>query len=288
MVFYTGKMENEMNGGKVRALLWVMGILISPPLCSMETDPVKTLLAARISGDSAQAQILVTSMKESEDPRVRSHLARHFLDQVLKDPDQSGALRESIIGHMAYAEEFIRTQTLEPRDSIYLKGKMIHLKKDYETVFHQEFDPDQLDPRTRFERLLEKARTAQKNWYRIQGACYKVSVKTANLNEAPGRDWNWQKFYSQRGRPLEALNQALDLGWLLPGMVIYVNTQPGKDPSSTKMEYKPHWFTYLGKDQNNVPRFADQYFLQASLSRMMQVLPGRKIDTVYDPYKRSH
>lgn len=277
-----------MTGRKVRLLLWLVGAFLCPPLYSTETDPIRALLAAQIQNDSAQTQKLVASMADSKDPRVRSHLARHFLDLATENPETKTSLQENIIEHIAYVEEFIRTHALKPRDSIYLKGKMIHLKTDYETVFNQEFHPESLDPRIRFERLLEKARIAQQNWYRIQGACYKVSVKTANLNEAPGRDWNWQKFYSQRGRPLEALNQALDLGWLLPGMVIYVNTQPGKDPTSTKMEYKPHWFTYLGKDKNNVPRFADQYFLQASLSRMMQFLPGRKIDTVYDPYKRSH
>ncbi len=67
-------------------------------------------------------------------------------------------------------------------------------------------------------------------------------------------------------------------GKVRPGDVIYVNTSPGTDYSSTNLAYGPHWFVYMGEG-----KWADQYGVK-SLKEMEQTVPGRQIDTIFHPF----
>lgn len=84
--------------------------------------------------------------------------------------------------------------------------------------------------------------------------------------------------HREANRPLSYLGRMTADGTLKPGMVVYVNRRPGADPSSTNLAYGPHWFTYMGHGL-----YRDQYSTK-TLPEMEAFVPGRKIDTIYDPF----
>ena len=125
----------------------------------------------------------------------------------------------------------------------------------------------------------------------VKGDNYRAILKTAKNLGAKGNGWSWSSNKKYRKQPiLQGLSAAIRQGDLLPGMVVYLNNQPGTDPSSQKMEYQPHWFTYLGKDLDGEDRFADQYNadwkidgLNAQYARDASG-KTRMVDEILDPY----
>lgn len=139
---------------------------------------------------------------------------------------------------------------------------------------------------TSFAVLKHAAVKAFRTFGNKKGKCHRTAEQTAKNNGAIGNDNEWQRDTSYRDRPLLALKTAINKGDLKPGMVIYANKRPGTDPQSLNMKNGPHWFTYLGKDAAGVDRFSDQYSTEFTLDRMNRFIPGRKIDTILDPYAK--
>jgi hypothetical protein len=133
--------------------------------------------------------------------------------------------------------------------------------------------------------LLKAAQSSLRKYKNIHGACCKVANYTANLNGAEGNRWMWPTEQTFRWREIDALHRAIKLKYLKPGMVIYANTSPGADPVSTNMKFKPHWFTYLGKDPQGIDRFSDQYKTNYTVETMKIFIKKRKIDCFFDPYQ---
>ncbi|MFC1745144.1 hypothetical protein ACFL35_14210 [Candidatus Riflebacteria bacterium] len=145
------------------------------------------------------------------------------------------------------------------------------------------------NPQVSYKRLLDAAKRAKSGAGRD---CYNTSVRTARFNGAKGdgRTWPTNKGYQGMGLK-EGLTKAISNGDLKPGMVIYINNKPGADPDSMNMGYQPHWFTYLGKDENGVPRFSDQYAYDYDLSGPRGIVAtygnNRLMDEILDPYANS-
>ena len=116
--------------------------------------------------------------------------------------------------------------------------------------------------------------------------CYNTVVRTANNNGARGNGWTWPSNSSYRGQSVRSgLRAAINDGTLRPGMAIYINQNPGTDPSSTNLSNLPHWMTYLGKDQNGVDRFSDQYYTSMTVDQVADNYgASRRIDEFLDPY----
>jgi len=89
------------------------------------------------------------------------------------------------------------------------------------------------------------------------------------------------KSHEGRGHTLNYLATLAADGRLRVGDVVYSSSHPGADPSSLNLADGPHWFAYLGQGQ-----FADQYGVKHGAAAMQQFVPGRKIDTIYHPFKR--
>jgi hypothetical protein len=105
----------------------------------------------------------------------------------------------------------------------------------------------------------------------------------ATIRAAGGKDINSApQDKSARGRPTSALADMVKDGSLHVGDVIYVNRNPGTDPSSTNLANGPHWFVYMGNG-----KFADQYGVKQSAAEMDQFVPGRRIDTIYHCFNGS-
>ena len=116
-------------------------------------------------------------------------------------------------------------------------------------------------------------------------ACYRTAVATAARNGGLNDGWQWWTSTSYRGESLNALAQAIADGTLRGGMVIYMNTAPGRDRASMNLSYRPHWMTYLGRDGGGTPRFSDQYGTSYSLSDVANTYSPRLIDAFFNPYQ---
>ena len=148
--------------------------------------------------------------------------------------------------------------------------------------------PSRNTGRFSYNNLLKVAKRAQSGASRD---CYNTSARTAGLNGGSTDGWGWPESTTYRGQSLASgLEKAIANGELKPGMIIYANNRPGADPSSMNMAYKPHWFTYLGKDASGVDRFSDQYATDFDLSGPRGIAAtyggSRVIDAFYDPYRR--
>ncbi|MDB5095670.1 MAG: hypothetical protein JWM80_91 [Cyanobacteria bacterium RYN_339] len=111
--------------------------------------------------------------------------------------------------------------------------------------------------------------------------CFKYAWDVNKQVGGKGIDQATQS-HDGRGKPVTSLDQMAKDGKIKPGDVIYVNKSPGADPSSTKLQYGPHWFVYMGHG-----KFADQYHNRStggrekSAAEMQQFVRGRVIDTIY-------
>ena len=117
-------------------------------------------------------------------------------------------------------------------------------------------------------------------------ACYRVAVATAAENGGISDGWQWAETTAYRGRSLSALADAIGDSTLRPGMVVYMNTAPGRDRASLNLSYRPHWMTYLGRDGSGVPRFSDQYGTNYSVDDVVSNYSPRVIDYLFNPYER--
>lgn len=68
---------------------------------------------------------------------------------------------------------------------------------------------------------------------------------------------NWPADKSLRGYSINELPKAIEAGLLLPGMLVHVKIHYDKDPAYHVSDDAHHWFIYMGKDAQGVPRFAD-------------------------------
>ena len=119
-----------------------------------------------------------------------------------------------------------------------------------------------------------------------RGDCYRTAVRTAHNNGASGNGWSWPSTKKHRGESVRSgLRSAISDKSLKPGMVIYINRNPGTDPASMNLQNLPHWMTYLGKDHNGVDRFSDQYRTTMTVDEAADYYGvSRKIDSFYNPY----
>lgn len=133
-------------------------------------------------------------------------------------------------------------------------------------------------------RLNRAADQAQAAFNGVGGKCFRTADTIVRRLTGQGIE-GVPYSESSIGRPLSHLKTLVDMGKLKPGMVIYVSRQPGADPRSMNRAYGPHWITYLGKDRHNVPRFADQFSTNHTVQTLAELVPGRKIYQVFDPFK---
>jgi len=68
---------------------------------------------------------------------------------------------------------------------------------------------------------------------------------------------NWPADTALRGTSINELPAAIESGGLLPGMLVHVKIHYDKDPAYHVSNDAHHWFVYMGKDEQGVPRFAD-------------------------------
>ncbi len=67
----------------------------------------------------------------------------------------------------------------------------------------------------------------------------------------------WPADTNLRGSSIAELPAAVESGRLLPGMLIHVKIHYDKDPAYHRPDDAHHWFVYMGRDEQGVPRFAD-------------------------------
>jgi len=131
--------------------------------------------------------------------------------------------------------------------------------------------------------LMAAAQNLDRN---VRRACYRTAVATAAANGGIGNGWLWWGTTAYRNRSLASLYDALADGTLRPGMVVYMNTAPGADRSSTNLSYRPHWMTYLGPDADGIPRFSDNFGTSYTVSDVISTYGPRLLDTFFNPYRR--
>ena len=149
---------------------------------------------------------------------------------------------------------------------------------------YRSLHPEQsVHPNATYERLKAIADRLASSTSR---ACYRVAVATASDNGGISDGWQWSSTTSYRGRSLSSLADAINDSTLRPGMVVYMNTAPGRDRASLNLNYRPHWMTYLGRDSNGVPRFSDQYGTNYSVEDVVSNYSPRVIDYLFNPYER--
>lgn len=68
---------------------------------------------------------------------------------------------------------------------------------------------------------------------------------------------SWPADTALRGSSIDDLPAAVESGRLLPGMLIHVKLHYDRDPAYHVSNDAHHWFVYMGKDEQGVPRFAD-------------------------------
>lgn len=136
------------------------------------------------------------------------------------------------------------------------------------------------------QRLHRAAVKAQATFDHMKGKCFKTANLIVRWLSGHGID-NYKASESSIGQPIGHLNKLIEIGKLKPGMVIYVSKRPGADENSVIMAYGPHWFTFLGKDEKGIPRFVDQYSTQQTVQSLTNMLPGRKIYQVIDPFPKT-
>lgn len=103
----------------------------------------------------------------------------------------------------------------------------------------------------------------------------------ATTNHAGGKPLGQARedaLYKHGDYDLADLPKLVADGKISPGDIVYANTSPGADYSSTNLAYGPHWFVFMGEG-----RWADQYGVK-TLAEMQATVPGRKLDTLFHPF----
>lgn len=133
------------------------------------------------------------------------------------------------------------------------------------------------------QKVRDAARKAHAAYAGKARKCYKTTAKFMALMGVPSAI---HPSTSSRGLPLAHLARLIELGKLKPGMQIYVCRRPGTDPASLNLGNRPHWAIYVGKDEQGVPRFMDQYRDNWTLAEFIaEYGHSRKIDTIFDPLR---
>ncbi len=108
---------------------------------------------------------------------------------------------------------------------------------------------------------LEAAKRSE--WMRSH-KCLQFAGTVAHEGGAPSENAEYTQPQSAyppdktlRGYFIDKLPEAIEAGQLLPGMLIHVKIHYDKDPAYHVSDDAHHWFIYMGKDEQGVPRFAD-------------------------------
>ncbi len=109
---------------------------------------------------------------------------------------------------------------------------------------------------------IEAAKRTQ--WYTTPNKCLQFAGTIAHEAGAPdaGKTYTqpqsiWPPDKRLRGYYINQLSEAVESGNLLPGMLIHVKVHYDYDPAYNPVNDAHHWFVYVGKDAEGVPRFAD-------------------------------
>lgn len=109
---------------------------------------------------------------------------------------------------------------------------------------------------------IEAAKRTQ--WYTTPNKCLQFAGTVAHEAGAPdaGKTYTqpqaiWPADKRLRGYYINQLPKAVEAGTLLPGMLIHVKVHYDYDPAYNPVNDAHHWFVYVGKDAQGVPRFTD-------------------------------
>lgn len=217
--------------------------------------------------------------------KVRYFLAKQYILVMKKDKTsrENKDFASNLQSHITFVEAFLSSDECDEADKKYYTSGLEALKDHQAGLLN--LDRSSSNDKFSFNSLTAAASKAYDRWPGAPGKCYPVSVLTAKNNGSNGDGWSWVETKAYRWKSMEKIEDAIVDKSLKPGMVIYVNTSPGADPASLNMKYLPHWFTYLGKDSKGVDRFSDQYTFNSTLQEMIKFVPGRLVDSFFDPYQ---
>ncbi len=112
--------------------------------------------------------------------------------------------------------------------------------------------------------LMQGLEAAKRSKWLTSHKCLQFAGTIAHEAGAPdGQDTYtqpqhaWPADTTLRGSSINTLPDAVAAGKLLPGMLVHVKIHYDKDPAYHVSNDAHHWFIYMGKDEQGVPRFAD-------------------------------
>ena len=112
--------------------------------------------------------------------------------------------------------------------------------------------------------LKKGLEAAKKSKWMASHKCLQFAGTVAHEAGAPGGKTTHTQPQSSypadtalRGRSIDSLPEAVEAGQLLPGMLVHVKIHYDRDPAYHVSGDAHHWFIYMGKDEQGVPRFAD-------------------------------
>lgn len=152
---------------------------------------------------------------------------------------------------------------------------------------------------------VEAAKRTQ--WYTTPDKCLQFAGTVAHEAGAPNTKVTytqpqaaWPAIKTLRGYYINQLPKAVEEGKLLPGMLIHVKVHYDYDPAYNPTNDAHHWFVYMGKDAQGVPRFSDNlkasnfqtaeqvynYMNGGSAKKYGDAKYGynRRVTAVYDPF----
>jgi len=217
--------------------------------------------------------------------KIRYFLAKQYVLLFKSEALRTATNRESLANHILFVQEFIKSSAASASEKEYFEAGLNQIRATASEYGLEKWIPGFV-ARVSYDKMKQAATGAYKAYQDVPAACYKTSVYTAELAGPAGNGWTWKGSTNRRNQSMLKLKEAIDGGELLPGMVLYVNYNPGTDPSSMNLANGPHWFTYLGKDPQGIDRFSDQYTDNSTLEAMIQFVPGRFIDEIFDPFAK--
>lgn len=286
----------------------------TPTTPTEKTDPIQQARQANAENNYQNGFVILRDAVTKDDFKninLRVALAEQYFELFERDLFPENADMKEILGNLLFhiRDIYNHSETNAGKDlqptAIKLQNRLQKLSENAKGKLAQAFEelrtaladspatasaiPQVTEPedsRVSFSRLEAAARKAFHTYPQVPGACYKTSVLTANKNGISGDGNVWPSSKKYQHSSMSRLKEAITAGDLKPGMIIYVNYNPGTDPMSLNLSNGPHWFTYLGKDSTGVDRYSDQYSVSWTLEGEMGLVPGRKIDEILDPYRR--
>jgi len=152
---------------------------------------------------------------------------------------------------------------------------------------------------------VEAAKRTQ--WFTTPNKCLQFAGTVAHEAGAPNTSVSytqpqaaWPAITTLRGYYINQLPKAVEEGTLLPGMLIHVKVHYDYDPAYNPTNDAHHWFVYMGKDAQGIPRFSDNlkasnfqtadqvynYMNGGSAQKYGDAKYGynRRVTAVYDPF----